>query len=121
MNSELEKYKETLLKAARYDELKQDLQKYEEKFDVISKLLTDLKKEICPSCLITGSRKQHNYKDTINELYALMKSGTHISAALIRQSHSEIPMNMEHALMQKLKALPNVQTRKEGRNVYLYI
>lgn len=121
MTDELLKQIEDLRrKSSKYDSLMSRSREFADKLKQAAELLQEVAKELDPvSAIKTNERSNINYTEIVNELYEKMQAGVNVSTDLIINAY-QIPQANASYILNKLKSMPNVDTRREGNRVYVY-
>jgi hypothetical protein len=122
MENILETIKQMQVKCDRADSVAKAYEELPGKLRAISDQLEKMANELVPRVKSRGG--QHTAKgaakEIINEVYDRMKSGLHVTTALIEKTYPQLEQPTVKYVVLSLKRLPHVQLVKDGRNIRLF-
>lgn len=107
-------------KAAKYEHLKEQYLKYSEAIGKVIDQLEELRSQIDPYTSMKGRSINPEIKEIRSELYDKIQAGMHVSSSFVEQAYPDLDKKAVLNLMQALKRMPNIETRKEGVRLILF-
>lgn len=107
-------------KSSKYDDLMKRSQEFATKLSKAAELINEVATELDPARMIsTKERRGINYNEIAAEVYEKMQKGTEITTDLLTNTYGWDKNHIVY-LFNKLRGMPNVDERTEGKRVIIY-